>query len=85
MAKELRVFFFLALLSDMVTAPQPLGPLGPMAEGHLMTTETPDVDLILSQALKMNMRAAQSHYDSRVNNTTLGLRCESMASGNNQT
>ena len=40
---------------DIVTAPQPLGPSGPMAQGHLMTIGIRDVDLILSQALKMNM------------------------------
>ena len=40
---------------DPVTAPQPLGPLGPTAQGYLMTLEIRDVDLTLSQALKMNM------------------------------
>ena len=33
---------------DIVTAPQPLGPLGPMAQGHLMTVEIRGVDWILS-------------------------------------
>ena len=39
---------------DIVTAPQPLSPLGPMAQGHLMTVEIRGVDLISSQAPKMN-------------------------------
>ena len=57
---------------DMVTAPQPLGPSGPMAQGHLMTIEVRGVGLILSQALKMNMHGVPSYYDSHVSNTTLG-------------
>ena len=39
----------------MVTAPQPLGLSGPMAQGHLMTIEIQGVDLILSQAPRVNM------------------------------
>ena len=39
-----------------------------------MTIEIRDVDLILSQALKMNMREVPSYYGSRVNNATLALR-----------
>ena len=41
---------------DIVTAPQPLGLSGPMAQGHLMTVEIRGVDLILSPAPKMNNR-----------------------------
>ena len=37
-------------------------PQGPMAQGHLMTTETQDVGLILSQALRMNMHEVPSYY-----------------------
>ena len=39
------------LHSNRLTAPQPQGP---MAQGHLMTIETHDDDLILPQAQKMN-------------------------------
>ena len=42
--------------SRTVMAPQPLGLSGPMAQGHRMTTGIRDVDLILSQALRMSMR-----------------------------
>ena len=66
-------------------APQPLGPLSPMAQGHLMTIEIRDVDLVLSQALKMNMREVPSYCGSRVNNTTLGSRIGSVAFGENPT
>ena len=66
---------------DMVTAPQPLGPSGPMAQGHLMTIGIRDVDLTLSQALKMNMHGVPSYYGSHVNNTTLGLRIGSITCG----
>ena len=62
----------LGIYSDIVMAPQPLGLSGPMAQGHRMTTGMRDADLILSQALKMNMR------ESLVNNTTLGLRIGSI-------
>ena len=44
----------LGIYSDIVMAPQPLDPLGLMAQGHLTTVETQDEDLIRSQALKMN-------------------------------
>ena len=40
----------LGMYLDRVMAPQPLGPLGPMAQGHLTTAETQDVDLIPTQA-----------------------------------
>ena len=42
-----------------------------MAQGHLMTTETQDVDLILSQALGMKIHEVPSYCSSRLNNTTL--------------
>ena len=45
---------------DIVVAPQPLGPSGPMAQGHLTMTETQDVDLIRSQAPKTNMHEVPS-------------------------
>ena len=46
----------------MVTVPQPLGPLGPMAQGNLMTEEIRGVDLIRSQAPKMNRHEVPSYY-----------------------
>ena len=55
---------------DMVMAPQPLGLSGPMAQHHLTTTEQ-DVDLILSQAPKMNVHEVPSYYGCHVNSTTL--------------
>ena len=66
-----------AVCSDMVTAPQPLGLPGPMAQGHLTTMETRDVDLIPFPTQRMNTHEVPSYYGSRVNNTTLGLRIES--------
>ena len=48
-----------------VTAPQPLGPSGPIAQGHLMTIEIQGVDLILSLVLKMNKHEVPSYYGSR--------------------
>ena len=50
---------------DIETAPQPLGPLGPMAKGHLMTVEIRDVDLILSLIPKMNRHEVPSYYGSQ--------------------
>ena len=44
-------------------APQPLDLSGPMAQGHLTTTETQDVDLILSQVQRMNMREVPFCFD----------------------
>ena len=70
---------------DIVTASQPVGPLGPMAQGLRMTVKIRGVDLIVSQAPKMNMREVQSYCGSRVNNTTLGLRFGSIISGRNPT
>ena len=51
---------------------------GPVAQGHLITIEIRDVDLILSEALRMNMHEVPSYYGSRVNNTTVGLRIGSI-------
>ena len=50
-----------------------------------MTTETQDVDLILSQALKMNMHEVPSFCSFRVNNTTLESPRGSTASGKSPT
>ena len=66
---------------DKVTAAQPLGPSGPMTQGRLMTVEIQGVDLILSQALKMNMRGVPSYNGLHANNTTLGLRSGSILFG----
>ena len=65
---------------DIVT-----GPLGPMAQGHLMTVEIRGADLILSQAPKMNMHEVPSYYGSHANNSTLELRIGSITFGNRQT
>ena len=64
----------LGTCSDIVMAPQPLGPSGPMAMGRLMTVEIQCVDLILSQPPKMSMHEVPSYYSSRVSSTTLELR-----------
>ena len=50
-------------------APQPLGLSDPMVQSHLMTIEIRGVDLILSQALKMNMHEVPSYHGSRANNS----------------
>ena len=70
----------LGICLDRVRAPQPLGLSGPMALDHLMTTGIQDADLILPQALLMNMREVPSYYDSRANNTTKELQSGSMFS-----
>ena len=67
--------------SDTVTAPQPLGLSGPMAQGHLMTIEIQDEDSTRSQAPKMNKHGVPFHYDSHVSNTTLELRIGSTIFG----
>ena len=64
---------------DRVTAPQPLGPSGPMSQGHLMTERI--VDLILSLIPKTNRHEVPSYCDSHVNSTTLGLRIGSITFG----
>ncbi len=66
---------------DIVTVPQPLGP---GSQGRLMTVEIQGVDLILSQALRMNMHEVPSYYGSLVNNTTLELQSGSIIFGKNQ-
>ena len=53
---------------DIVT-----GPLGPMAQGHLMTVEIRGVDLIFSQAPKMNMHEVPSFYGSHANGITIWI------------
>ena len=50
-----------------------------------MTIEIRDVGLILSEALKMNMREVASYYGSRVNNTTVVLRIGSVIIGKSPT
>ena len=55
---------------DGSTATRSLGSHGPGSSDDI---ETRDVDLILSQALKMNMHEVPSYYGSRENNTTLRL------------
>ena len=70
----------LGICLDRVPAPQPLGLSGPMALDHLMTTGRQDADLILPQAVLMNMREVPSYYDSRANNTTKGKQSGSMLS-----
>ena len=64
--------------SKKLTAPQPQGP---MAQGHPMTTETQHADLILRQALLMNMREVPSYYGFHVNSTILELRSGSILFG----
>ena len=54
----------LGTFMGMVMAPQPLGSLGPMAKGRLITVGRRDLDLTLSQALKMNMHRVPSYYGS---------------------
>ena len=71
----------LGTYSDTVSAPQPLGLSGPMAQGHLTITETQDADLILSQASKTNMHEVPSYYSFLVNNTTLECLLGSKSSG----
>ena len=56
---------------DIVTAPQPLGPLGPMAQ--VITVEIRDADLIFLQTLTISMREVPSCYGSHTNNTTKGI------------
>ena len=66
------------LQSNKLTAPQPQGP---MAQGHLMTTETHDEGLILPQAQKMNNHEVPSYFDSLANNTSKQLRSGSIPFG----
>ena len=67
---------------NRLTAPQPQGP---MAQDHLMTTETQDEDLIDSPAPKMNNREVPFYYDSLANNTTKGSQSGSITFGKNPT
>ena len=66
------------LHSNKLTAPWPQGP---MDQDHLMTIGIRDADLILPQALKMNMREVPSYYGSRANSSTKGLRSGSIIFG----
>ena len=52
---------------NAATDPQPLGLSGPMAQGHLMTLEIQDEDLIHSQAPKMNQHEVPSYSGSLAN------------------
>ena len=70
----------LGIYLDTVTAPQPLGPLGPMALRHLMTTEIQDVDLIRLQALMTNRHEVPYYYDSHASNIPLELWSGSITS-----
>ena len=65
-----------------MTSPQPQGP---MAQDHLMTTETHDEDLMLSPAPKMNNHGLPFYNDSHANNTSKGLPSGSSPSVKNQT
>ena len=56
-----------------------------MAQGHLTTTETQDVDLILCQAPKSNIQGVPSHCSFHVNNTMLEFPRGSIASGKSPT
>ena len=49
---------------DIVTAPQQLGPSGPIAQSHLMTVDIRGVDLILSLVPKMNRHEVPSCFTS---------------------
>ena len=66
------------LHSNKLTAPQPRGP---MAQGHLMTTETHDEGLILPQAQKMTNHEVPSYFDSLANNTSKELHSGSIPFG----
>ena len=70
------------LHSNKLMAPQPQGP---MAQGHLTTTGTHDADLILSQALMMNMHEVPSYYSFHENNTTLEFLIGPITSGQRPT
>ena len=66
-------------------APRPLGLSGPVAQGRLMTVEIRGVDLIFSQAPKMNKHEVPSYYGHLANNTTKELRSGSIILGKRQT
>ena len=59
-----------------MTAPRPLGPLGPTALGLRTTAGIQDAELVLSQALMMNMHEVLSYYSFHVNNTTLSFQLD---------
>ena len=68
------------LHSNMLTAPQPQGPI---AQGHLMTIETHDEDLTLPQAQKMNNHEVPFYFDSLVNYISKELHSGSIPFGMN--
>ena len=72
----------LGLRSNKLTAPQPQGP---MAQDHLMTTETRDEDFILPHAPKTNNHEVPSYSDSLVNNISKELHSGSIPFGMDQT
>ena len=61
-----------------MTSPKPQGP---MARGHLITTETHDEGLILLQAQKMNNHEVPSYFESLSNNTSKELHSGSIPFG----
>ena len=63
---------------NRLTAPQPQGP---MAQGHLRTTETHDEGFTLPQAQKMNNHEVPSYFDSLANNTSKELQSGSIPFG----
>ena len=68
---------------DIVTAPQPLGPSCPMAQGHLMTVEIRGVDLILMEMTKVHssfQRSMLTHESSalKIEETELENWCSNL-------
>ena len=66
---------------DNLMVPKATGSLG----SPRTTTETQDADLILSQALRMNVHEVSSYYSFHVNNSTLECLFRLMKSGKGQT
>ena len=75
----------LGTYSDIVTAPQPLGPSGPMDQGHLTATGRPDAELIRSRAMMMTTREVPSYCSFHVNSITLKFPRGSIESGKSPT
>ena len=67
---------------NKLTAPQPPGP---MALDHLMTTGTPDADLILSRTQRMNIADVPYYFSFHVNTSTLVCLLCSRSSGQRPT
>ena len=74
----------LGIYSDIAMAP-PLDLSGPVVQGHLMTTRTQDVDLILSLVPKMNKHEVPSYNGFLANNTTKELPSGSILFGKKTT